>query len=220
MSINLGIYDVFANIIPGFVYLFVFSEYLKMLDQPYLDLPSLNSLPHFSLLIILAYLVGHVMDYVAYRLWFLRFYSRFEERTAYKQFQERYPELDTTFKPEQSSLLFTIIRQKNHQLADTIERNKVNCIMLRNTSFALILLLPLELYLTFANGFNIVNLLIAFGSMIGSIVTLRRAEGLDHYYYRLIFENAALEGRNLKSIILKLNRTGIRGNKVAKRESK
>lgn len=209
MSINLGIYDIFANIVPGFVYLYVLNEYLKASSQPYYDMSSSNNLPQFFLLIVLAYLVGHVMDYVSYRLWFLRFYSKFEERTAYRQFKERYPELDVTFVPEQSSLLFTIIRQKNYQLADNIDRNKVTCIMLRNASFALILFLPLKLYGAFANGFNLVSFLLAFGSVVGSIITLRQAERLDHYFYRLIFENATLEGKNLKSIVAKINQKGI-----------
>jgi hypothetical protein len=220
MSINLGIYDVFANIVPGFVYLFVVNEYLKAFGQPNLDLSSTNNLSQFFLLIILAYLVGHVMDYVSYRLWFLRFYSKFEERTAYKQFKERYPELDVTFVPEQSSLLFTIVRQRNHQMAENIDRNKVTCIMLRNASFALILLLPLQLYFAFVNGFSVINFLMALGSIAGSLIALRQAERLDHYFYRLIFENAALEGKNLKSIVLKINQRGIGNNKVTNKESK
>jgi hypothetical protein len=218
MSINLGIYDVFANIVPGFVYLSVLNEYLKAFRLPYLDVPNANSFPQLLLLIILAYLVGHVMDYVAYRLWFLRFYNRFEERTAYKQFQDKYPELDISFKPEQFSLMFNVIRQKNYQLAENIERSKVTCLMLRNASFALILLLPLELYLTSSHGFSIVNLLMALGSILGSIITLRRAEDLDHYFYRMIFENAALEGKNLKNIVLKINQKGVGGNKATNKE--
>jgi len=205
MSINLGIYDVFANIVPGFIYLYVVNEYLKEFGQPSLDLSSENSLLQFSFLFILAYLIGHIMDYVSYRLWFLRFYGRFEERTAYKQFKERYPELDVTFKPEQFSLLFTIIRQKDSQLADNIDRNKVTCIMLRNASFALILFSILEFYRAFAHGFDIIALLLAIGAVAGSIIALRQAERLDHYFYRLIFENAALEGKNLESIIQKIN---------------
>ncbi len=224
MSINLGIYDVFANIVPGLVYLYVLNEYLRAFNRANLDLSSTYNLPQFLLLIILAYLVGYIMDYVSYHLWFLRFYSRHEECMAYQQFKERYPELDVVFVPEQSSLLFTIIRQKSQQLADSIDKNKVVSLMLRNTSFALILLLPLELYFAFANRFNIfdltVNFLMAIGSVIGSLIALRQAERFDHYFYRLIFENAALEGKDLKSIVSKINKKGIGSIAISKGQNK
>lgn len=220
MTINLGIYDVFANIVPGLLYLYVLNEYLKAFGQPYWDMPNTDGFAQLFLMAVLAYLVGHVMDYVSYRLWFLRFYSRFEERTAYKQFQEKYPELEVTFKPEQFPLLFAVVRQKSYPLAENIDRNKVSCLLLRNASFALILILPLALYLAFANGFNTTSFLIAVGSILGSLILLRQAERLDHYYYRSIFENAALEGRNLKSIMSKMNQRGISGNNASKGKGK
>ncbi len=69
MSFTLGLYDLFANLIPGFIYLFIFNETLRELGFAYFDVTQIDNVPYFLLLAMLAYLVGHVMDYLAHHLW-------------------------------------------------------------------------------------------------------------------------------------------------------
>lgn len=206
MSIALGIYEVFANIIPGFVYLFVFYNLVIVLGTSPWNVNTVNVdlLPYYGLMLLgLAYIVGHVMDFVSYRLWIRVLYRQFSEFKAYKQFQEKYSELGVTFKPEQAPLLFNIIRQNNYQLSLDIEKNKVICVMLRNISFGLFLLFIILIYGTFKAGFYYPALMYALMSLVASIVTVRRGELMNEYYYRLIFENAAIYGKDLTAMMSK-----------------
>lgn len=201
MSVTLGIYDIFANIIPGFLYLFVFNEMARAFGLPYLDLAQSATLPSLVLLTLSAYLVGIVMDTISYRFWYRVFYRVFSEYEAYNQFKERYSELDIQFRPEHTSLLFNIIRQRNYDLANDIEKNKVISIMLRNVSLALFLLSIPELYLTFNAGFHVPNLIFAIVALLGSIITINRANSLSAYFDKQIFENAAIYGKNINAIL-------------------
>ena len=201
MSITLGLYDLFANIIPGFIYLFVFNEMLRELGFANVDVAKIDNLTYFLLLGLLAYLVGHNMDYLSYRLWVRLFYRDYPEERAYKQFRTVYPELKIQFTPRQSSMLFGAIKYRKSEVANDIEKNKVICIMLRNISFAFILFSLLQAYIFLTNGFYLLNLIIAIASLIASIITLRRADLFNVLYYRLVFENAVLFGDNLKEVI-------------------
>jgi len=219
MSIALGIYDVFANIIPGFVYLFVFNKLMMSLGMlPWnVNTTDADMLPYYALAFVgLAYVVGHVMDYISYRLWVRVLYREFSEFKAYRQFHEKYSELGAIFRPEQAPLLFNIIRRNNYQLAIDIEKNKVICVMLRNISFGLFLLFSILVYETFKNGFYYPALVSALMSFVGSVVALRRGELMNEYFYRLIFENAFVYGKNLKEILDRGKPTTIQHKKASK----
>ena len=69
MSISLGIYDVFAYVLPGLLYLYFYNEVLKLLHQSYIDINQLKEIGYIFLVGVLAYLVGHLMDFVAHRTW-------------------------------------------------------------------------------------------------------------------------------------------------------
>jgi hypothetical protein len=201
MSITLGLYDLFANIIPGFIYLFVLNEMLRELGLVSIDITKIDNLTYFLLLGLLAYLVGHNMDYLSYRLWIRVFYRDYPEERAYKQFKATYPDLKIGFVPRQSSMLFSAIKYRKSEVANDIEKNKVICIMLRNISFASILFTLLQTYMFLIVSFSSLNLILAIVSLIASIVTLRRADLFNVLFYRLVFEHAALFGDNLEEVI-------------------
>ena len=201
MSFTLGLYDLFANIIPGFIYLFLVNETLRELGVAHLDITKIDNLAYFLLLGILAYLVGHNMDFLSYRLWIKVFYRDHPEDRAYKQIKSLYPELEIQFNPRHVHLFFGAIKLAKPELANDIEKNKVICIMLRNVSFASILFFFSEVFIILFTGFSWTNLVITILSLVASIVTLRRADMFNVLFYKSVFEHVSLFGNNLQEIV-------------------
>jgi len=214
MSITLGLYDLFANIIPGFIYLFVLNETLRELGFANIDITKIDNLTYFLLLGLLAYLVGHNMDFISYRLWIRIFYRDYPEERAYKQFKTTYPELITQFVPRQSSMLFSAIKYRSSDVANDIEKNKVICIMLRNISFASILFTLLQFYAFVNGGFSLPNMILATLSLLASLVTLRRSDLFNVLFYKLVFEHAVLFGGNLNEVIEYSRKNNVPENKA------
>ena len=173
---SIGLYDLFANTIPGFIYLFVFNETLRELGFAHFDVAQIDNVTYFLLLALLAYLVGHNMDYVAHRLWVRVFYSTHLQGRAYEQFRSKFPELKIQFNPSHSSLFFGAIKFSKPEIANDIEKNKVVSLMLQNVSFAFVLFFLSQVYLFLAKGHSLISLSIAIASLLASIITLRRAE--------------------------------------------
>ena len=201
MSFTLGLYDLFANIIPGFIYLFILNETLRELGFAHFDLTQIDNLPYFLLLTLLAFLVGYIMEYLAKRLWVRVFYHDHPEERAYKQIRSIYPELEIQFNPRHVHLFFGAIKHAKPELANDIEKNKVLCLMLRNVSFAFILFFVFELIVVLSTGFSWINLIIAIGSLLASIITLRRANTFNMLFYKMVFEHVLLFGRNLEEVV-------------------
>ena len=207
MSISLGIFDVFANAIPGLLYLFVFNEIAKMFAVTSIDWTSINTIGQTILVVLAAYVVGHIMDFISYRLWFRLFYRRSYEERAYQAFTNVYPELRSKFDPKQTPMMLSIIRYNKPELTTEIERKKVTCVMLRNISFAFIILFAIELFLAFQNGFSITHFITGIGALIGSYASLRRADHFNMRYFAQIYQYSIIEGDSLASILKKRKRS-------------
>ena len=201
MSITVGFYDLFANIVPGFIYLFIFNESLRQLGFAHLDLADIDNLTYFFVLAAFAYLLGHIMDFVAHRLWVRIFYHDRAEERAYGQFRSIYPELQVELNPGHVHLFFGAIKYARPELIDGIERNKVISLMLRNVSFAFILFFIFEVMIILLKGFSWTNLAMAILSFFVSIVTLRRADLFNVLFYKMIFEHVVLFGEDLEEIV-------------------
>ena len=201
MSITVGFYDLFANIVPGFIYLFIFNESLRQLGLAHLDVTDIDNLTYFFVLAAFAYLLGHIMDFVAHRLWVRIFYHDRAEERAYGQFRSIYPELQVELNPRHVHLFFGAIKYARPELTDGIERNKVISLMLRNVSFAFILFFISEIIIVLWKGFSWLNLSMVMISLIISIVTLRRADLFNVLFYKMIFEHVVLFGEDLEEIV-------------------
>jgi len=203
MSITLSIYDIFANTIPGFVYLFAINDLIRILGYSYYDLSKLTSFTQFILIGLLAYLTGHIFDYISYRLWIRLFQRKATEEQAYKQFREKYHNLRVEFEPKQWPLLFSVIRHNEFVVANEIEKSKAISLMLRNISFGLFLLYLEQLFLTFDAGFSLPNLVFGLSALVGSIVSFRRGTLFSLRFYTMTYEHALLYGKSLSEILNK-----------------
>lgn len=200
MSITLGIYDVFSYAIPGLLYLFAFNEGLKLLNLPSVDITQLDNVAYLFLIGLLSYLVGHLFDYISHHVWYRRFYPGKSAERAYSSFVN-YSDLESDFRPHQWPMLLSVIRHHDMGVCNTIDKNKATSIMLRNVSFALFLLTIIFLVSAFSSGFSAGFLITAVGMLIGSIVSLRRSDNFNQWFYLLIYQQSAIFGSNLQEII-------------------
>lgn len=67
MSIKIGVYDFFSHIIPGSVYLFIFTYLGTYLGFFHVDINTFNSLTIYSIVVLafLAYIIGLIFDQFA-----------------------------------------------------------------------------------------------------------------------------------------------------------
>lgn len=200
MSITLGIYDVFSYAIPGILYLYTFNEALRLLRLPNLEMTILTEGAYLLVLGMLAYLVGHLFDFISHKVWYRRFYPGKSEERAYKRFKSL-PEVNAEFEPMQWSLLLSVIRHNDMELCNTIDKNKATSIMLRNVSSALFLLTIVFAVSAVIDTFSLIYLLGAIASLVGCIVSLRRSDVFNQWFYMLIFQQSSVYGANLKEIL-------------------
>lgn len=201
MSLAVSIYDVFAFTIPGFLYLFTFNELLRILGYSNLDVVNINFSSYWLPIILLAYLTGHLMEFVSLRLWMRLWYRVPEEERAYKKFMTIKPEEKIDFNPGQWDLLFAVIQREDRSTTERIDRIIALRIMLRNVSFGLFIFSLLNLYLSFQSTFSLMHFMEAIGIFALSLVSLRRADYYSILLYTSIFQHAALYGKNLREIL-------------------
>jgi hypothetical protein len=200
VSITLGIYDIFSYAIPGILYLFTLNEGLRLLRLPFVDISQLNNNSHLVLLGLLSYLVGHLFDFVSHSVWYRRFYPGRSAERAYSSFKA-YSGLKPDFDPHQWSILLSVIRHDNMEVCNTIEKSKATSIMLRNVSFALFLLTIVFAVSAFVSGFSLVYFLGAIATLVSSIVSLRRGDGFNQWFYELIYQQSLVYGSSLKEVL-------------------
>jgi MFS family permease len=200
VSITLGIYDVFSYAIPGILYLFSFNEGLRLLRLPFIDISQLNSTSYLVLLVLLSYLVGHLFDYISHYIWYRRFYPGKSEERAFSRFKVSSGVMQD-FKPQQWSILLSVIRHDNTEVCNSIDKNKATSIMLRNVSFALFLLSIVFVISAFISGFSLIFLLGAIATLISSIIALRRGDVFNQWFYMLIYQQSLIYGKSLKEVL-------------------
>ena len=201
MSISLGIFDVFANAIPGFLYLFVFNQIAKAIGVRSIDFASIDNLGSILVVALAAYILGHVMDYFSYRVWERIFRGRPHWMKGHENFVNLYPGLKTKFQPGEGSLLFNILRYEKPETAIEIERYRVIGTMLRNISFAAGIFALLELFLTFQHGFSLPDLIAVILSLVVSGVALRRGDRFSALYSQFVFEYSVIHGNSLQEVL-------------------
>lgn len=203
MSISFGIYDIFAYAIPGFLYLYMFNNILRLSKLPHVEgLAAIDSTAALLLLFLAAYLAGHLMDFLSHRLWVRLWYRGHGEERAYSQFLETKPGRNVKYEPRQWTLLFSAIRHNDHETAEMIDKFKATSIMLRNVSFGFLLLGALEILRGFVSTFSWQALFLSIVFLLFSVIALRISDRFNLSFYKIIYQQALLYGRNLEEVLL------------------
>lgn len=214
MSITLSIYDVFANLLPGLLYLFAINEFIKSVGFTGMDSSALPASAQTIGILFLGYLLGHLFNALTYNGWYLLFYrdsSRHDRNNmksdsgkALQSLRNQYPDLDFgTFLPRDSDILFSALQVNNKDLADRIEITRVTAIMMRNVSFGLFIFGMVELIYAVRDA-SLGNILAALACVVASRLALSQTAKYYHWFFKDVFRIASLYGKSLSEVILKL----------------
>jgi len=191
MSIRIGLYDFFAYTLPGVFYLLIALSGLALFKYVLLDWTTFNSLSVYVAFLIIGagYVVGLLMDAIAYR-WLCLFYKRNSEtrRSALEIIQRRYLWLQFDIQISEWPVLLHRIKSKSLEAAADIEQHNVASIMLRNVSLGLVIAsIELLVYFLFTNRQGWVIILI-LGLTLLAILALRRSQTRRLWFYLGVFE--------------------------------
>ena len=214
MSVSIGIFDLYSFMIPGLLYLFVFNEAARVIKISYFDLSLLKDNVWLGVgILVLAYITGHILTSLSFRIWFRLFYRHERSERAYNKFKLRMSDVD--FEPKKWSILLAVIRRDNSDIAQVIEKNIVDAIMFRNVSFGLALFAMVQIVSGVATGFTPINITTAILSLSASGLALRQSAKYDGWFFNSVFEHAVTFGRTTEEVI-----NSLKAEKPAKRSSK
>jgi hypothetical protein len=210
MSLPLGLYDVFSHFIPGVLYLFTINELLRMIGGESVDVASwikTESAPSpfmILLIIVCAYVVGHIVDPIA-NLFFIRIINRLrkllpESEAALRLQRKLHPKLDIKFEREDWFLLYNLISQRNIEVTRAIEKYMADSVMLRNISFGSFLLFCVQIGRYFSAGGNIF-LINGFVALFVSIFAYLKSTAFRAWYFSSIFEASLEYGFSLEEVV-------------------
>lgn len=141
MSIRIGVYDLFAYMVPGGLYLTNVSIAASALFGFRVDAVVTHlDLTQALLLAFIAYTLGIVVDPVCSRTWNRLFYVKGLEQIVLRDLRERHPEYDLGFEAHDWRILRSYFHLRNREWSLDLDQFNAMNIMLRNLSFGLILL--------------------------------------------------------------------------------
>lgn len=197
MSITFGIYDFFSYTVPGVLYILVFNQLLVLLKLPSLDINDLSANFGSALLwVIVSYVIGHLMDSFAIKLYYL--VNEFHAETkAMKEFREKHKDLKIDFTINDRQTLFSVIRHNNLELAGYIDSFKAISIMLNNISLALFLFSIENVFVIVIGGFSLISLLNIIVSLILAYVAISRSALFNEWHWAAVYRHARQYGKSV-----------------------
>ena len=201
MSISLSLYDIFSITVPGLIYLFAINELLRAFSKPYVDILQISTSGQILLLVLAAFVLGHLFNPFTYDRWYRLFVKTYEDKMVLERINSRFPELKLKFKPTDSEILFAVIQSRNKGLADRIETHRANAIMMRNISFGLFLIGLVELTYFIMSNYAISFLATTILCFIFSRVAIGSARRFYEWFYRDVFRISSVYGNTCQAVI-------------------
>ena len=191
MSIRIGIYDFFANMIPGVFYILVAAFGLNLFGIVDIDPIQIKdiSLIGFIILIAIGFIVGQMLDWAGYK-WFCLFKdsNSIERKKTFALFQQHYPWIEIDFRHEDWSLMLQAIKIQIPDAAVEIEQHNALHIMLLNISLGLFLLALIFFFAYFLVFNHVGNLALAVLALALSFLALDRSFHRRRWFYIGIYE--------------------------------
>ena len=218
MTISLGLYDVFSYIVPGFLYLYVMLEFMRVLGWRTVDLTQIDTVGSLLLITVVSFILGHIVGSITYDYWYKLFFKTHPPSISLARLRKLYPDTQFDFKPDDNELFFAIIRHHDKSLAEKIEITRVNSIMLRSISFGLFFYGILQVWLLFDKQ-QLHHLVIATIAMLSSAITLRRSGTFYKWFFTNVFLEALNYGSNVREA-LEMSRKQVVGDATNERKSR
>lgn len=201
MSVNLGLYDLFANAVPGLLYLYVLSECGKLLGFSGLDFTKIENTAQVLGIVFLSFILGHVFNAITYRFWFRLWVRRRSGEVALRKLQAKHPEKHFDFQSNDPDILVSIIQHNDMKVADRLETARANAIMMRNVSFGLFLHGLLYIAKILIGGVSTLSIVIVVISFICSGFALYRCADYDRWFFRDVFCEALAYGNTFQEVL-------------------
>jgi hypothetical protein len=217
MTISLGVYDVFSYIVPGFLYLYVITEFMRLLSWRTIDLTQIDTVGSLLLVTVISFVLGHIIGSITYNYWSKLFSRTHPPALSLARLRELYPDIQFDFKPDDNELIFAVISHHDKSLAEKIETARVNSIMLRSISLGLFLYGILQIWLTFDQQ-QLLYLAIAAIAMLCSAIALRRSITFYKWFFTNIFLEALNYGSNVHEV-LATSKNKVFGDSAKERKS-
>ena len=203
MSITIGIYDLFAYTIPGFLYLYVINEFFRVIGWQSFQFDQIKEgtgLVFAAIAVICAFVAGHLFDYFAN--WFcFRLLTRYKVRDAsLNTVKEKFPHLNIQFETYDWDPLFTILRQRHLEFSRVIDSFGATNILLRNVCLSLLLLSLLYVRILILD-FSLATLVVVLGTLVLSWVAFHRSRLFYFWFFTDIYTASLEYGTNLKEVV-------------------
>ena len=209
MSIALGMYDIFSYLIPGFLYLYVINEFLKLMGWEFIDIAqyiqgnaATSGIIAIAVLIVSGYLIGHIFEALRSLLLDRRFYHGAPER-ALEQIKPRlvHSKIEVDFHGSEWHFFQEVLRVRNPQSIFESERLKSIAFMMKNISACAFLYGVLQL-VQFIKQVTIPQYLyICLLAFALTLIAYKRARLFDEMTYRIIYDQALAYGSNLEEFL-------------------
>lgn len=208
MSINLGIYDFFAYLVPGLMYLFLINDFSARMGWGSYNLSQAGTPAGIGVLGVVAlaaYVIGNLFDIVAHWFCFSLLTRKNMPETVLSGLKKQYPDLKIAYNPRDYHMLFVLLRARNPGFTQIIDRFEANSIMLKNISLASLLfsLLRLPQLLT---GFSFQELLFVLAGALACWLAFRASKNYHTWFFLDVFEASLEYGSNIKDVIANENR--------------
>ncbi len=191
MSIRVGLYDFFAYTLPGVFYLSIIGFWLNAIDLLVIDFSALKdfSLSILFAIVIVGYIIGLLIDPLAYRLMRL-FQSRNGDaaKAAYDEFTQQHTWVKLGYDAKDWAILLRAVKSVSMEAAADVEQHNVAFIMLRNISLAFVfsMISSVVYYFAILSSLWVLGLGIVFLMM--AILAMRRSGLRRHWFYLAVFE--------------------------------
>ena len=196
MSLQIGIYEFFAYTIPGIIYLFLTGYFLivgyriQTVSYTIENIP----LPLFLLGLVFAYVVGLLVDPIAKKVWYNKFFrpkSGLPKLTEsvdviYGEFVAEYG-IRTMIHPKYWYPVLIWLHKENPETAASFERFNASRILLRNVSFALVILAISQIIFVFQYKNYLIAIGIGVVSIVFSLVAGKESAKYHRWFYQGLF---------------------------------
>lgn len=204
---TLGFYNFLSYVIPGLLYLYVINEFARLLRWESVDISILfqngEAAPGLLTVVVIllgGFVVAQLLEPIANFIFHKALVRRDIAVDGFELFRKKNDSLEIKFKPADFELLFTVIRQRNTEIARPIEQFQAQSIMFRNLSFGLLLLSILEIasYFTYhLIEFGIIGLLALWMCWIAH----QRSNKFRIWFFERIFEASLDYGDSLEKVV-------------------